>query len=231
MMKQDDDSNTNIMIPDSPYIDISKIRMENICIGQSPINYMKCCKRYNWNYKYCEFIEDKLTIYVQDLKLTGSVRTDFSNPYLCYDKESGFNLDTMLQQLKLKYIKYIEDNEQDHDIRNLEDLKNKKPHIKIKYGETQIIKLGSKKENNKNKKIDVNEYNKLVFKKNNNNDIYYTANLLISIKCFMYKNRDEKYISFNPFIKLMEIKINKAKCKSTINTNDNYVVINNTIKL
>jgi hypothetical protein len=123
----------------------------------------------------------------------------------------------------------------------------------------KIVKLGSKSENHVNTQIhSIEEFNKLMKHYGHNNpdtDSFYVADLIIGFRCCVYRRENKQHIidkqcdsnidklgnpntdpyntmiSFVPYLKLIEMRYNRAECIPMINTDDKVVGLDNVLVL
>lgn len=85
---------------------------------------------------------------------------------------------------------------------------------------TEITKLGSKKDNYINEKIDMKTFYDTMSKKYKMNkqesEYFYQCNMLVRITSYVMPNHDNFMVSFRPDCSKLEYKLNKAVCKRVI---------------
>lgn len=200
---------------------------------------------YNVMYKYSPGNDHslKLNIYCDNIKLSQSrkgVTTTKYNSFLRLGKsDRGDQLLGTLKRVKEWFIDYLVDKcginfdkyyligKRDEEVKIFIGNGNKFPNI---------VKLGSVSEKNINTEItNVEQLDKLLKDYRYNNEkteSYYEASMIINISCCVYeKLYDGKKISFKPYIKIMEMKYNKAHCIPLMKTKENIVVTDNVLVL
>ncbi len=201
---------------------------------------------YLINYRYHNSINNSLNLYCENVTLNnkrnGINFTKYNEVILPMDmraeNEVNINIINVLKQIKCNFIDYIKKlNLPNLDKIHAEEFKDKMINISMMNGKklAHIVKLGSLSENNKNTEIkSIEELNQLLIDYRYNNTklgSYYKANIIISLRHCLYKHENLLRISFKPYLKDMEIKYNKARTVSNFDTNDNIVMIDNTLIL
>ena len=199
---------------------------------------------YIINYNYQNGIKNTLNIYCENISLNNKrydiLVTKYNDPILPINKKNDSNTNMMnqLKQLKCDFIDHIIKLKLPHfDNEHAEAYKEKNILISMKNGKNlaHIIKLGSLSENNINTKItDIGQFNQLLkdYRYNNTKSgSCYLANLIINFRISLYMHENLFRISFNPYVKKMEIKYNKANTVSEFDQNDNMIMIDNTLIL
>jgi hypothetical protein len=105
---------------------------------------------------------------------------------------------------------------------------------------SNVIKLGSTSESHKNIKVnEIQDMNRILtdYRYNNtDNKGYYNSNMLLCFNCLIVDNISGTnpscaYLNISPIISEMEIYYNKAKCISTMKTNEKFTLIDTTLVL
>lgn len=168
------------------------------------------------------------------------------------------HLGDVIRMIRNNAIDYIV--AQDIPMMDLEDaqkLREKRIDIEMmrKGKLCKIVKLGSKTENHVNTHVrSIEEFNNLLkdYRHNRiNTDSHYRADLIISFRCSVYRRENKKYIideegndvlnpktdpynmiiSFVPYLKLVEMRYNRAWCIPMINTDDKVVALDKVLVL
>jgi len=184
-----------------------------------------------------------MNIFCDNLRLSNSCKgmiTTKYNTMLPFIQDEQYDvLKNTLKTIKEKFIDYLSNA---HGSRYgeffLQDFKNEEIKIYMGHGDRfpHITKLGSKVEKNLNTYItDVEQLNELLKDYRYNNEkteSWYTASMIINIMCSTYVNSDcEKRISFKPYVKIMEIKYNKAHCVPMLEMKQHVVITDNVLVL
>lgn len=226
------------------YVDYKNINPNNVIFVDSGNIVHGVVRPYNVMYKYSSGIYSvRMNIFCDNIKLSqsrkGVITTKYSSFLLFGESEQYDVLKSELQKLKKQYIDYLSDNcgikFERYYLDNIE-----KEEIKIYIGQgnnfPHVIKLGSIAENNINTEIlNIEQYVALLkdYKYNKeDSESYYVASMIISIRCSVYdKLYDGKRLSFKPYVKMMEMKYNKAHCVPVMKPVENVVITDNVLVL
>lgn len=172
--------------------------------------------------------------------------------------DSFHSLDDAIRTIRSTVIDHIlKQNIPMLDVEHAQMLRDKRIDLEMmrKGKLCKIVKLGSKTENHVNTQIrSIEEFNNLLkdYKYNKiNTDSFYKADVVIAFRCSVYRRDNEKYIvdeegdeilnpktdpynmviSFVPYLKLVEMRYNRAWCVPMINTDNKIVALDNVLVL
>lgn len=193
-------------------------------------------------------------------KRYGAITFGNMNYFLPLDNQTDEyrDLEDMIKGIRNVIITHIVDqNIPFLDKEHAEELRNKKVSLEMvhKGRMCKIMKLGTKSEEHINVRIKtVDEFNSLLkdYRYNKiNSDSFYRADVVVSFRCSVYKRNNKKFImdkdgieqlnpktdpynmviSFTPYLKLVVMRYNKARCVPVINTENKVVPLDNVLVL
>lgn len=226
------------------YVDMGNVKIPKVliepCNGKSDK-----IKYYSIRYRYHDMMDEYMNVFCPDIKLhhRKGCFDNYGNATLCYDEDNDINhsLETFINLIKSCAIDHLINNVQGIDMMDAQRVKDQRLtiYMMLKHNKKlcKIIKLGSKSENNINTEIKTtDEFNKLISDRRynrQNTDRFWLANILISFRCLLYKQSPAENwkISFKPYIRLMEVRFNKASCVPVINREEQLVITSNTLSI
>ena len=219
------------------YTDLENVNLDNTII--SSLKKTPNMEIFNITYNYHN-IQNMLCVSCNNIKLNHfkGITERYDKYILHYDTKYQPNIDFInkIKSIRCHFIDYFSNNYGNIDIKHLEETKNKNIQLFVS-NYTEIIKLGSKSEDNINTKINsFEEFNSYIHNRTYNRyntDRYYLADMLISFNLITYRCPIGKKwkLSFKPYIKTIEFKFNKSKTNSILDKSNNIFISNNILSI
>jgi hypothetical protein len=226
------------------YIDIKNIDVNSIIFRKGKYIADLNLQYYDIKYPYHHDMEDTLHILCQGIKLSqwGTGTKKYKDCRLpCEKNTSSFveleNKIHMIQKIFSEYI--LGQNIQNLNQEQTQALNDRNINVlMIKNNKMcKIIKLGSETESTVNVQITgIDQFNDLLMDHRfNRRTSYYCADIILAFACCTYENKSTApnniKLSFKPYIKIMEMRYNKAKYLEMSNNRNQIMIQDNVMVL
>jgi hypothetical protein len=239
-----------IKIKIGQYLHDHNIQFYNIMYHYNNISHDRLEKSLNILCKDLTLCQKRYGAYV----CGGDTCTSTCNLPLVIEDESFQFLECIIRMIRSVIIDHIlAQNIPMMNHEHAENLRGKRVYLEMmrKGKLCKIVKLGSRTENHVNTEIQsIGEFNNLLkdYRHNKiNTSSCYKANVVVSFRCSVYRKENKKYIidkegnpkidphsmmiSFAPYLKLVEMRYNRAVCAPMINTDNKVVALDNVLVL